>query len=125
MYEIRFHSMSPCGLSRQHFRGTRGGERSLDMVEVFFAVRHYYLCDKKFNTFQADIQQIKIVKPGGAITSSGFKRHNAREGLLDVIDSTSTGKDEEEGKAKKRARSLVTIYTKEQFSHSGVQSIAN
>ncbi|KAJ8594741.1 hypothetical protein M405DRAFT_459344 [Rhizopogon salebrosus TDB-379] len=97
--------MSPCGLLRQHFRGTRGGERSFDMIEVFFAVRHYYLRDKKFDMFQTDIQQIKIVKLGGSITSSGFKRRNARKGLLNVIDSTSTGKDNEEGRTEKRVRS--------------------
>ncbi|KAJ8594194.1 hypothetical protein M405DRAFT_838688 [Rhizopogon salebrosus TDB-379] len=48
------------------------------MVEVFFAIKHYYMRDKKFDTFQADIQQIQIVK-----LVSWFKRPNAREGPLD------------------------------------------
>jgi hypothetical protein len=43
-------------------------------VEVSFVIRHYYLRDKKFITDQADIQQIKIVKPGNSIAMSGFKR---------------------------------------------------
>jgi hypothetical protein len=55
------------------------------VVEVFFAIRHCYLRDKKFDTFQADMQQIRIIRPGGSITTSGFKRRNAREGPLDVI----------------------------------------
>ncbi|KAJ8597884.1 hypothetical protein M405DRAFT_855176 [Rhizopogon salebrosus TDB-379] len=82
------------------------------MVEVFFAIRHYYLCDKKFDTFQADIQQIKDRQTRWINYFFRFKRRNARERPLDVIDSTSTGKDE--GRAEKRARS-------ERFSHSGVQ----
>ncbi|KAJ8594899.1 hypothetical protein M405DRAFT_808250 [Rhizopogon salebrosus TDB-379] len=48
-------------------------------------MRHYYLRDKKFDTFQAEIQQIRIVKPGSSIATSGFERRNAREGSLDVI----------------------------------------
>jgi hypothetical protein len=43
------------------------------MVEVYFMIRHFYMCEKKFDTFQADIQQIKIVKPGASIATSGFK----------------------------------------------------
>jgi hypothetical protein len=35
---------------------------------VYFAIRHFYMGDKKFDTFRADIQQIKIVKLGGSIT---------------------------------------------------------
>ncbi|KAJ8584636.1 hypothetical protein M405DRAFT_826453, partial [Rhizopogon salebrosus TDB-379] len=45
-------------------------------------MRHYYLRDKKCDTFQAEIQQIRIVKPGSSIATSGFKR---RDGPLDVI----------------------------------------
>ncbi|KAJ8597223.1 hypothetical protein M405DRAFT_586448 [Rhizopogon salebrosus TDB-379] len=55
------------------------------IVEMFFSIRHYYLRDKKFDTFQADMQQIKIIKPGASIASSGFKRRNARDGPLDVM----------------------------------------
>ncbi|KAJ8581471.1 hypothetical protein M405DRAFT_619766 [Rhizopogon salebrosus TDB-379] len=47
------------------------------VVEVYFRMRHYYLRDKKFDTFQAEIQQIKIVKPGSSIVASGFKRRNS------------------------------------------------
>jgi hypothetical protein len=53
------------------------------------------------NSIHADIQQIKIVKPGGSIASSGFKWRNAREGPLDAINSISTGKYKE-GRAEKR-----------------------
>jgi hypothetical protein len=76
------------------------------IVEVFFAIKHYYLRDKRFDTFQADTQQIKIVEPGASIVASGFKRRNAREGLMDLtIAGTTTGKDEEGGMAAKRVRS--------------------
>jgi len=69
-------------------------------------MRHYYLRDKKFDTFQGEIQQIKMVKPGGSIATSGIKRRNAHEGPWDVIKiSSMTGKDEEEGRAEKRMRS--------------------
>jgi len=75
------------------------------VVEVFFTMRHYYSRDKKFDTFQGEIQQIKIVKPGGSIATSGIKRRNAREGPWDVIKiSSTTGKDKEEGRAEKRMR---------------------
>jgi hypothetical protein len=76
------------------------------IVEVFFPVKHYYLRDKMFDTFQADIQQIKIIKPRASIATSGFKRCNAREGPLNVIIAGSTtGKDKEGGMVVKRARS--------------------
>jgi hypothetical protein len=76
------------------------------VVEVFFTMRHYYLRDKKFDTFQAEIQQIKIIKPGGSISTSGIKRRNAREGPWDVMKiSSTTGKDKEEGRTEKRVRS--------------------
>ena len=56
-------------------------------------------------TVQGEIQQIKIVKPGGSIATSGMKRRNAREGAWDVIKiSSTTGKDKEEGRAEKRMR---------------------
>jgi hypothetical protein len=42
------------------------------IVEVFFAIRHYYLRDKKLDTFQAGIQRIKIIKPGASIAASGL-----------------------------------------------------
>jgi hypothetical protein len=72
--------------------------------EVFFAIRHYCLRNKMFDIFQANMQQIGIVKPGASIAASGFK-HDAREGLLDVIISRSTtGKDKEGGMAEKRVR---------------------
>jgi hypothetical protein len=76
------------------------------IAEVFFAVRHYCLHDKLLDIFQANMQQIKIIKPGASITASGFKQRHAREGLLDVIIAGSTtGKDKEGGRAKKRVRS--------------------
>jgi hypothetical protein len=53
------------------------------MVEAFFTIRHYYMRDKKFDTFQADIQQIQTVKLGASIAVSWLKRRNAREGSLD------------------------------------------
>jgi hypothetical protein len=59
-------------------------------------------------TIQADNQEINISKLGGTITASGFKRRNAREGPLDIIDAASTvttGKDKEGGRAEKSARS--------------------
>jgi hypothetical protein len=75
------------------------------VVEVFFTMRHYYLRDKKFDTFQGEIQQIKIIKPGGSIATSGIKRRSAREGPWDVMKiSSTTGKDKEEGRAEKRTR---------------------
>jgi hypothetical protein len=40
------------------------------MGTVFFTMRHYYLRDKKFDTFRGKIQQIKIVKLGGSIGST-------------------------------------------------------
>ena len=69
-------------------------------------MRHYYLHNKKFDTFQGEIHQIKIVKLGGSIATSGIKRRNAREGPWDVIKiSSTTGKDKEEGRDEKRMRS--------------------
>jgi hypothetical protein len=71
------------------------------VVEVYFGIRHYYLRDKKFDTFQAEIQQIRIVKPG-----TGFKRRNVREGPLDVIKvGLTNGDDKEDVRAEKRQRS--------------------
>jgi hypothetical protein len=65
------------------------------VVEVSFAIRHYYLRDKKFDIFQADIQQIKIVKLGASIAAFRFKRRNARKDLLDVIIAgTTTGRND-------------------------------
>jgi hypothetical protein len=67
---------------------------------------HYYLRDKKFDTFQAEIQQIRIVKLGSSIMTSGFKRLNAREGPLDVIKVglTDAG-DKGDVRGEKRQRS--------------------
>jgi hypothetical protein len=76
------------------------------VVEVYFRLRHYYLRDKKFDTFQAEIQQIKIVKPGSSIVASGFQRHNPREGPLDITKVTVTnGGDKEDVRTEKRQRS--------------------
>jgi hypothetical protein len=52
---------------------------------VFFAVKHYYLRDKKLDAFQVDIQQVNIIKPGASIAASGFKRRNAHDRPLDVM----------------------------------------
>jgi hypothetical protein len=77
-------------------------------MEVFFTIRHYYLCEKKFDTFQADtMQQIRIIKPGASIAASGFKPQwcNACEGPLDVIVARSTtGKDKEGRRVEKMVR---------------------
>ncbi|KAJ8580132.1 hypothetical protein M405DRAFT_891514 [Rhizopogon salebrosus TDB-379] len=69
-------------------------------VEAVFAIRHYYLRGKKFDPYQADIQQIKVIEPGASIAASGFKRRNAREGPSGVMIGASTvGKDKEGGRA--------------------------
>jgi hypothetical protein len=60
------------------------------MVEVYFTIRHFYMCEEKFDTFQADIQQIKSVKPGASIATSGFKRRNARDGPLEIVKMART-----------------------------------
>jgi hypothetical protein len=39
------------------------------MVEVYFMIRHFYIREKKFDTFQADIQQTEIVKLGASIAT--------------------------------------------------------
>jgi hypothetical protein len=67
----------------------------------------YNLFIKKFNIFQADSQQIKIVKPGASIAASGFKRCNARKGSLDVMNSASTTGKDKEGRAQQRAREMI------------------
>ena len=69
-------------------------------------MRHYYLRDKKLDTFQGEIQQIKIVRLGGSFATSRIKPRNAREGPCDVIKiSSTTGKDKEQGRDEKRMRS--------------------
>jgi hypothetical protein len=74
--------------------------------EVILAIKHYYLRRKKFDTFQADILQIKIIESGTSIAASSFKRRNAREGPLGVMIGASTvGQDKEGGRAVKRVRS--------------------
>jgi hypothetical protein len=77
------------------------------MVEVYFTIRHFYMREKKFDTFQADIQQIKIVKPGASITTSGFKPRNARDGPLEIIKTAGTiGKDKEERRSDKEREQM-------------------
>jgi hypothetical protein len=75
------------------------------IVEVYLMIRHFYMCEKKFDTFQADVQQIRIVKPGASIATSGFKRRSARDGPLEIVKTArTTGKDKEERRSNKRAR---------------------
>ena len=75
------------------------------VVEVFFTMRHYYLHNKKFDMFQGEISQIKIIKLGGSIVTSRFKWCSAHEGPWEVIKISSiTGKDKEDGRAEKRMR---------------------
>jgi hypothetical protein len=75
------------------------------MVEVYFTIRHFYIREKKFDTFQADIQQIEIVKPDASIATSGFKRRNARDGPLEIVKTAgTTGNDKEVRRSEKRAR---------------------
>jgi hypothetical protein len=75
------------------------------VVEVYFTIRHFYMREEKFDTFQADIQQIKNVKPGASIATSGFKRRNARDGPLEIVKmARTTGNGKEERRGDKRAR---------------------
>jgi hypothetical protein len=75
------------------------------MVEVYFMIRHFYIREKKFDTFQADIRQIESVKPGASIATSGSKRCNARDGPLEIVKTAcTTGNDEEERRSDKRTR---------------------
>ncbi|KAJ8586732.1 hypothetical protein M405DRAFT_907697 [Rhizopogon salebrosus TDB-379] len=81
------------------------------VVEVYFGMRHYYLRDKKFDMFQAEIQQIRIVKPGSSIVTSGFECCNAREGLLDVIKvGLTNGGDKEDVRARDNWRMMGIQY---------------
>ncbi|KAJ8581728.1 hypothetical protein M405DRAFT_846853 [Rhizopogon salebrosus TDB-379] len=59
-----------------------------EVTEMIYSEEEALLRPKIY--LQADIQQIKIVKPGASISASGFKRCNTREGLLDVIIAAST-----------------------------------
>jgi hypothetical protein len=68
------------------------------MVEVYFTIRHFYMCKKKFDTFQADIQQIEIVKPGASITTSRFKQCNAQDGPLEIVKMAGTTGNDKEGR---------------------------
>jgi len=104
---MKFDFMAcPLGVYRDKVFVEPGVNEALTVVEVFFTMRHYYLRDKKFDTFQGEIQQIKIVKLGGSIATSGIKRLSAREGPWEVIKiSSTTGKDKEDGRAEKRMRS--------------------
>ena len=79
------------------------------VVEAFFIIRHYYLRDKKFDTFNADIQQIKILKPGSSIARSGFKRRKVREGPFDIVgvaSSSAHAETGESGRAEKRSKQV-------------------
>jgi hypothetical protein len=53
-------------------------------------IHHHYLRDEKFDTFHADIQQIKILNPGSSIACSGFKRRNAPKGRFDIVKPASS-----------------------------------
>ncbi|KAJ8586566.1 hypothetical protein M405DRAFT_843781 [Rhizopogon salebrosus TDB-379] len=59
------------------------------MVEVYFTIRHFYMREEKFDTFQADIQQIKSVKPGASIATvqvtqrSGWSAGDSKNGAHD------------------------------------------
>ncbi|OJA18664.1 hypothetical protein AZE42_12872 [Rhizopogon vesiculosus] len=77
------------------------------VVEVYFVIRHYYLRDKKFDSFGADIQQVKILKPGTSIARSGFKRRSVREGPFEILGTASISahaKGDELGRAEKRSK---------------------
>ncbi|OAX31997.1 hypothetical protein K503DRAFT_860535 [Rhizopogon vinicolor AM-OR11-026] len=79
------------------------------VVKVFFVVRHYYLCNKIFDMFRTDIQQIKILKSGTSIACSGFKRRDAREELFNIVKTASSSahaKSDESGRAEKRAKQV-------------------
>jgi hypothetical protein len=85
-------------------------------VEAVFAIRHYYLRGKKFDPYQADIQQIKVIEPGASIAASGFKWRNAREGPSGVMIGASTvGKDKEGHKSKIWGREMIGNSTYERF----------
>jgi hypothetical protein len=60
------------------------------MVEVPFTIGHFYMREKKFDTFQHDIQQIEIVEPGASIATSGFKRRSALDGPLEIVKMADT-----------------------------------
>ncbi|OAX31895.1 hypothetical protein K503DRAFT_860572 [Rhizopogon vinicolor AM-OR11-026] len=75
--------------------------------QVFFVICHYYLRDKKFDTFCAGIQQIKILKPGSSITCSGFNRRNACEGPFDIVKPASSyAKNDEAGRAEEGSKQV-------------------
>ncbi|OAX33481.1 hypothetical protein K503DRAFT_775554, partial [Rhizopogon vinicolor AM-OR11-026] len=77
------------------------------IVQVFFVIHHYYLRDKKFDTFHADIQQVKILKPGSSIACSGFKRRNACEGPFDIVKPASShAKNDEAGRAEEKSKQV-------------------
>ncbi|OAX32575.1 hypothetical protein K503DRAFT_776532 [Rhizopogon vinicolor AM-OR11-026] len=77
------------------------------IVQVFFMIRHYCLRDKKFDTFRADIRQIKILKPGSSIACSGFNRRNVHEGPFDIVKPASShAKNNEAGRAEKISKQM-------------------
>ncbi|OAX32670.1 hypothetical protein K503DRAFT_776434 [Rhizopogon vinicolor AM-OR11-026] len=79
------------------------------VVQVFFVMRHYYLRNKKFDTFGADIQQIKLLKPGTSIAHSVYKRRNAHDGLFEIMNTASSSahvKGDGSGRAEKRSKQV-------------------
>jgi hypothetical protein len=79
------------------------------VVQVFFMIRHYYLRNKKFDTFGADIQQIKLLKPGTSIARSGYKRRNARDGPFEIMNTASSSahaKGDGSERAEKRSKQV-------------------
>jgi hypothetical protein len=96
--------MSAQSLPRQRFRGARGGEWGLDGHDGG-GVLHDQAFRHAREAVCADIRQIEIIKPGASIATSGFKRRNARDGLLEIVKTAgTTGKDKEERRSNKRAR---------------------
>jgi hypothetical protein len=50
------------------------------LVEVQFELHHYRIQKKKFDSFNATVQQVLVLKPGVARPATAFKRHNVEEG---------------------------------------------
>jgi hypothetical protein len=73
------------------------------VVEVFFTMRHYYLRDKKFNTFQGEIQQIKIVKPGGSIALESNGATLARDRGMSLNSRPRLGRIKRKGGPRKES----------------------
>jgi hypothetical protein len=62
------------------------------LVEIYFGLKHYYMKKDHFNSFQAVIQQINILKADESTTKSVYKRTSAREGPIDFEEGPSTKK---------------------------------